>query len=73
MTPNHVKHTLKAGAPSQALLAAARRYGVIPGIHCASPAYANRRSAEGGKVVGITNDPRFLTGGAKAILDAVSA
>jgi 2-keto-3-deoxy-L-rhamnonate aldolase RhmA len=57
----------------QALLAAARRRGVAPGIHCATPAYANRRLAEGWKLVGVANDLRFLTAAATAAREAIRA
>jgi 4-hydroxy-2-oxoheptanedioate aldolase len=57
----------------QTLLAAARRHGVIPGIHCATPEYANRRLAEGWKLVGVVNDLRFMTGAARAARDAIRA
>ncbi len=58
-------------AMMQALLASARRHGVIPGIHCATPAYANRRIAERWRLVGITNDLRFVTAGAQASRGAI--
>jgi 4-hydroxy-2-oxoheptanedioate aldolase len=60
-------------AMMQTLLAAARRHGVIPGIHCATPAYANRRIGEGWRLVGITNDLRFMTAGAQASREAIKA
>lgn len=60
-------------AMMQTLLAAARRHGVGPGIHCASTEYANRRLAEGWKLVGIANELRFMTGAVKAARDAIEA
>jgi 4-hydroxy-2-oxoheptanedioate aldolase len=55
----------------QTVLAAARRHGVTPGIHCATPATVNRRIAEGWPLVGMVNDQRFLTAAARAARDAV--
>jgi 4-hydroxy-2-oxoheptanedioate aldolase len=60
-------------AMMQTLLAAARRHGVVPGIHCATPEYANRRIAEGWRLVGIVNDLRFMTAAARAAREAVRA
>jgi 4-hydroxy-2-oxoheptanedioate aldolase len=56
---------------AQAVLAAARRHGVAPGIHCATPETVNRRIREGWMLVGLVNDQRFLTAAAKAARDAV--
>jgi 4-hydroxy-2-oxoheptanedioate aldolase len=53
------------------VLAAARRHGVIPGIHCATAETVNRRIAEGWPLVGMINDQRFLTGAARAAREAV--
>jgi 4-hydroxy-2-oxoheptanedioate aldolase len=55
----------------QTVLAAARRHGVVPGIHCATPATVNRRIAEGWPLVGMVNDQRFLMSAARAARDAV--
>jgi 4-hydroxy-2-oxoheptanedioate aldolase len=60
-------------AMMQTLLAAARRRGVIPGIHCGTPEYANRRLAEGWTLVGIVNDLRFLTAAARSSREAIKA
>jgi 4-hydroxy-2-oxoheptanedioate aldolase len=61
------------GPMMQTLLAAARRHGVIPGIHCATPAYANRRILERWRLVGITEDLRSMTAGARASREAITA
>lgn len=53
------------------LLAAARRHGVAPGIHCATADTVNRRIAEGWMLVGMLNDQRLLVGAAQAVRDAV--
>jgi 4-hydroxy-2-oxoheptanedioate aldolase len=53
------------------LLAAARRHGVAPGIHCATVETVNRRIAEGWPLVGMLNDQRFLVSAARAARDAV--
>lgn len=73
MTPNHVKQKLRAEAPSEVelLVAAARRHRVAPGIHCATPAYVNRRLAEGFLFVGVANELRFMTAAAKSARDAI--
>jgi 4-hydroxy-2-oxoheptanedioate aldolase len=55
----------------QTLLSAARRHGVIPGIHCATAETVNRRIAEGWPLVGMLNDQRFLTAAARSARDAV--
>lgn len=60
-------------AMMQRLLLSARRHGVAPGIHCATPEYANRRVAEGWTLCGIVNDLRFMTAPAKAARDAITA
>jgi hypothetical protein len=57
----------------QTLLAAARRHGVIPGSPCVTPAHASRRILEGWRLVGITNDLRFMTAGARASREAITA
>lgn len=54
-----------------AVLAAARRHGVAPGIHCATTEAVNRRLAEGWRMVGMLNDQRLLFAAAKAARDAV--
>jgi 4-hydroxy-2-oxoheptanedioate aldolase len=53
------------------LLAAARRHGVAPGIHCATAETVNRRIAEGWTMVGMVNDQRFLASAAQAARAAV--
>ena len=53
------------------LLAAARRHGVVAGIHCATTATVNRRIGEGWMLVGMLNDQRLLVGAARAARDAV--
>lgn len=55
----------------QTVLAAARRHGVAPGIHCATPETVNRRKDEGWTLVGMLNDQRLLLNAARAIRDAV--
>lgn len=55
----------------QAVLAAARRHGVTPGIHCATTDTVNRRIREGWRLVGMLNDQRLLLGAAKGARDAV--
>lgn len=55
----------------QVVLAAARRHGVAPGIHCATPATVNRRIAEGWRMVGLLNDQRLLVNAARAAREAV--
>lgn len=60
-------------AMMQRLRASAARHGVVPGIHCATPDYANRRIAEGWKLLGIVNDLRFMTAAAKSARDAITA
>jgi 2-keto-3-deoxy-L-rhamnonate aldolase RhmA len=53
------------------LLAACRRHGVVPGIHCRTTETVNRRIAEGWPLVGMVNDQRYLVSAAQAARDAV--
>jgi 4-hydroxy-2-oxoheptanedioate aldolase len=55
----------------QTVFAAARRHGVAPGIHCATPDTVNRRMREGWLLVGLVNDQRFLFSAATAARSAV--
>jgi 4-hydroxy-2-oxoheptanedioate aldolase len=55
----------------QAVFAAARRHGVAPGIHCATPDTVNRRIHAGWRMVGMLNDRRFMLGAAQAARTAV--
>jgi 4-hydroxy-2-oxoheptanedioate aldolase len=55
----------------QVVLAAARRHGVVPGIHCATVETVNRRLQEGWPLVGMLNDQRFMLQAARAARDAV--
>ena len=55
----------------QTVFAAARRHGVAPGIHCATPDTVNRRIHEGWRMVGMLNDQRFMLGAAQAARTAV--
>lgn len=73
MTPATEPAGAEFEAMMQALLAAARRHRVAPGIHCASPAYVNRRLAEGFLFVGVGNELRFMTAAAKSARDAIRA
>ena len=53
------------------LFAAAKRHGVVPGIHCATTETVNRRIGEGWPLVGMINDQRFMVSAARAARDAV--
>lgn len=55
----------------RAVLAAARRHGVVPGIHCATVETVNRRIREGWPFVGMLNDQRLLLSAARAARDGV--
>lgn len=55
----------------QTIFQAARRHGVVPGIHSATTETVNRRIREGWALVGMVNDQRLLTSAAKAARDAV--
>ncbi len=55
----------------QVVFAAAKRHGVVPGIHCATAETVNRRIREGWPLVGMVNDQRFLVSAARAARDAV--
>lgn len=63
-------HPEFAAAMAQ-VLAAARRHGVAPGIHCATPETVNRRLAEGFTLVGLASDQRLLLGAARAARAAI--
>ncbi len=56
-----------------AILAAARRHGVAPGIHNATPATARRRLADGWLMVGCGSDLAYVTAGARAAREALGA
>lgn len=55
----------------QAVLAAARRHGVVAGIHCATTDTVNRRIGEGWRLVGMLSDQRLLVSAAQSIRAAV--
>jgi 4-hydroxy-2-oxoheptanedioate aldolase len=61
----------------ESILRAARKHGVIPGIHTARPETAARRIAEGWRLVGCGSDLAYLTAGAAAarrsILEGVAS
>jgi 4-hydroxy-2-oxoheptanedioate aldolase len=73
MTPATEPADPEFDAMMQTLLQAARRHGVVPGIHCATPEYASRRLTDGWKLVGIVNDLRFMAAAAKAARDQIRA
>ena len=50
----------------QQILAACKRHGVQPGIHCGAPAYARRMIEMGFSFVTVGGDTRFVTMGAAA-------
>lgn len=52
----------------EGIAASARKHGVVPGIHCASPAYALRMVAAGYQFVTIQSDAAILSGAVKGIL-----
>jgi len=70
LTPSFEPEDAEFETMMQRLLAAARRPGVVPGVHCGTPEYANRRLAEGWTLVGIVNDLRFA---ARSSRDAIKA
>ena len=47
------------------ILAAAKRHGVVPGIHCGSPAYATRMVEQGFQLVTILSDNLLMATAAK--------
>lgn len=52
------------------ILAAAARRGVVAGIHTATPSYAKKMIDKGFSFVTVDSDLRYLSRGAKAVLDA---
>jgi 4-hydroxy-2-oxoheptanedioate aldolase len=54
--------------PIERILAAAKAHGVMPGIHCGSPAYAKRMIELGFQLVTLLSDQRLLVAAAKAIV-----
>ena len=53
------------------ILAAAKRHGIRPGIHCASTAFAKQMIGEGFQFVTLLSDNAFLNIGAKAAVAAM--
>lgn len=52
---------------------AARAHGVVPGIHCGSPAYARRMIEEGFRFVTLLSDGRILARAAQALVAEMHA
>jgi 4-hydroxy-2-oxoheptanedioate aldolase len=50
------------------ILAAAKKHGVVPGIHCGQPAYARQMVDKGFQLVTLQSDNLLMAGGAKRIL-----
>ena len=46
------------------------RHGVVAGVHTATPGYARKIIAKGFRFVTIDSDLRYLSKGAKAVVDA---
>ena len=62
---NQVQGSL-ADTPLDKILAACKRHGVQPGIHCGAPAYALKMIEKGFTFVTVGGDTRFVTMGAAA-------
>jgi len=54
-----------------AIAAAARRNGIVAGIHNGTPEYARKMIGEGFQFVTIGSDARFIAAGARAIVEAM--
>lgn len=54
------------------ILEACRRHGVIAGIYCGSPDYANDRIAEGWELIALSSDAELLETGARAALGQIA-
>lgn len=54
-----------------AIAAAAKRNGIVAGIHNGTPQYARRMIGKGFQFVTIGSDARFIAAGAKAIVEAM--
>jgi 4-hydroxy-2-oxoheptanedioate aldolase len=55
----------------EVVFAAARRHGIVPGIHCGTTETVNRRIREGWPLVGMLSDQRLLHGAARTARAAV--
>lgn len=53
------------------ILAACRRHGVVAGIHCAGWETAARWRDAGYRMLNVDSDSRFITAGARAVLDGL--
>ncbi|MDD9821803.1 MAG: 2,4-dihydroxyhept-2-ene-1,7-dioic acid aldolase, partial [Gammaproteobacteria bacterium] len=51
--------------------AAAKRHGIVAGIHNGTPEYARKMIGLGFQFVTIGSDARFIAAGAKAIVEAM--
>jgi len=54
-----------------AIAAAAKRNGIVAGIHNGTPEYARKMIAKGFQFVTIGSDSRFIAAGAKAVVEAM--
>lgn len=55
------------------LVAAARRHGLVAGVHCVAPAYARRMAAMGFRLVTAGTDIGFVNAGSRAAVAALRA
>lgn len=66
--PGYEREDPEVVAAVAKVLAAARRHGVAPGIHCSSGGAVRRRIAEGFQFCALASDARLLTSAARAEL-----
>ncbi len=68
-TPKPDQTDPKVVAAIDHILAAAKRHGVVPGIHCGSAAYARRMIDLGFQLVTLLSDQRLMVAAAKAMVE----
>jgi len=68
-TPKPDQTDPKVVAAIDQILATAKKHGIVPGIHCAAPAYAAKMIEQGFQLVTMGNDNTLMAGAAKRAVD----
>src|SRR5207237_1142951 len=69
LPPGSVQQDERHGAACQAVLDAARKAGLVAGIHCGSAAEAGERFRQGFQFAPIASDANIIAAGSKSALD----
>jgi 4-hydroxy-2-oxoheptanedioate aldolase len=70
-TPKPDQTDPKVVAAIDHILAAAKRHGVVPGIHCGSAAYASKMVDQGFQLVTVLSDNLLMAAGARQAVAAL--